>query len=273
MEVQAVLVALDKLPQLNSNEEWYLALTAIWARRLRAGSSAGPDHDPAPDVAFAERVLGLCPGMRVLDLATGWGRTAMELARRGYRVTAFDLSPELLAIGRERAAIEGLEVSFACGTARLLPDMGTFDAVCAFYDDCLLSFEDEADNRAALLAVARSLRPGGRLLFGTTDCPLLLPAHQFARRLEGGLEIEETIDFDRVGRVGVSERRHLYADGHSATFRRVRRHRTLNEATTLLADAGMRVCDAWAAYDEALPYGCRPEGMVIAAVRGPGALP
>src|SRR3989442_695998 len=52
------------------------------------------------------------PGMRVLDLASGTGEPAIGLALRvgaQGRVTALDLSAELLDIARERAEARGLK--------------------------------------------------------------------------------------------------------------------------------------------------------------------
>jgi len=215
-------------------------------------------------------VLGLRTGLRVLDLAAGWGRTSVELARRGYDVTAFDLSPDLVALGRERAAAAGLAVAFVQGSVRRLPDLGRFDAVCAFYDDCLLSGETEAENLAALQRVAAALRPGGALLFGTTDCPPVLPPCQAATRRENDETIEETITFDAATGTGTSVRMHRHADGRVERFVRRRRHYCLDEAAALLARADLRLAGAWCAYDEALPYGARSEGMVLAARRDAG---
>lgn len=253
--------------EYTANERWYLTLTRHWARRLRAGEQAGPHHDPAPDIAFAEQVLGLRPGMRVLDLAAGWGRTSLELARRGYRVVAFDLSPELVALGRERAAAAGLPVRFVQGTVRALPALERFDAVCAFYDDALLSFAEEADNLRALRGVASALVPGGGLLFGTTDCPLRLPPCQRTLTRDGYATVEETITFDAVTRVGRSVRVQWDARGGVTRAVRTRRHYRPQEAAALLDRAGLALVGAWCGYDLALPYGSRPEGMVLAARR------
>jgi SAM-dependent methyltransferase len=271
MEAAAAEAVATMRPALTDNERWYLALTARWARRLARGEAAGVAHAAGPDVDFAERVLGLWPGMRVLDLACGWGRTSLELARRGYVVSALDLSPDLLALGRSQAEAQGVSVEFVEGTARNLPDLGRFDAVCAFYDDCLVSYADEADNRAAIARISRALRPGGRLLFGTTDCAPLLPAVQRSVRTEDGETVEETISFDAASRTGTSERLHRLLDGRRERYRRVRRHYTLAEVAELLAESGLLSQGAWNAYDAALPFGSRPEGMVVAALkRGDG---
>lgn len=249
-----------------ANERWYLALTALWAVRIRSGEQPA-QRDATPDLDFAESVLALRTGARVLDLACAAGRTTIEVARRGYDVTGFDLSPDLLAIAREAAASAGLATPFVEGTVRRLPDLGAFDAVTAFYDDSVLSFETESDNLAALRHIARSLRPGGGALFGTTDCALLIPPYQRTERTEAGQRIIEEITFDVGTRAGVSVRTHHLPDGRVEVYRRTRRHLDLNEARSLLRQAGLELRGAWCAYDRAQPYGCRAEGMVLHAVR------
>ena len=48
-------------------------------------------------------------GGPVLDLGVGSARLALPLACAGFRVTGIDISPEMLAIGRERVAAAGLD--------------------------------------------------------------------------------------------------------------------------------------------------------------------
>lgn len=247
------------------NERWYLARTAVWAAALRAGQAAGVTHEPRSDVDFAEAVLGLRAGMRILDLGCGWGRTSLELARRGYAVAGFDLSPALIRLAKERAAQAGAPVGYTQGTVRRLPDLGLFDAVCAFYDDSLISFEEEHDNLAALGRVAASLRRRGKLLFGTSDCPLLLPPSQRSRFKIGDTEIEETISFDRERLQAACHTTYCVPRAAPVTHVRRRRHLRIEEVAALLAAAGLRQIGAWCGYDTDLPFGIRPEGMVIAA--------
>ena len=51
---------------------------------------------------------GVRAGDKVVDVAAGTGTSALPAARRGATVTATDLTPELLAIGRQQAEAEGL---------------------------------------------------------------------------------------------------------------------------------------------------------------------
>ena len=61
------------------------------------------------------------PGQRVLDVAAGTGTSAIPAARRGADVTATDLTPELLDVGRAAAAAEGLDITWQTADAEALP--------------------------------------------------------------------------------------------------------------------------------------------------------
>ncbi|WP_255622503.1 methyltransferase domain-containing protein [Pseudonocardia sp. DSM 110487] len=55
-------------------------------------------------------------GLDVLDVATGHGPTAITAALAGGRVTGLDLTPELLALARRRAAEAGAPYAVAIAT-------------------------------------------------------------------------------------------------------------------------------------------------------------
>jgi 2-polyprenyl-3-methyl-5-hydroxy-6-metoxy-1,4-benzoquinol methylase len=57
-------------------------------------------------------VLGEAKGPKVLDAGCGTGSLAIALARRGYQVTAFDVSRVAIDAARKKAAAEGLSVDF-----------------------------------------------------------------------------------------------------------------------------------------------------------------
>jgi ubiquinone/menaquinone biosynthesis C-methylase UbiE len=137
-------------------------LAAVKARQQKMWASGNYAAVAARIVPMAEHLAeaaGLRPGDRVLDVATGSGNAALAAARYGAEVTGVDYVPELLERGRERAAAEGLEVTFAVGDAEDLdfPD-ASFDAVLS-----ALGVMFAPDQERAAAELARVVRPGGTI--------------------------------------------------------------------------------------------------------------
>jgi SAM-dependent methyltransferase len=73
---------------------------------------------------------GIGPGMTVLDVAAGTGNASLPAAKTGAKVTASDLTPELLEAGRERAESKGLTLDWVQADAEQLPfEDASFDIV------------------------------------------------------------------------------------------------------------------------------------------------
>lgn len=119
--------------------------------------------------AWADYVLGAakrfgCVPKTVLDLACGTGSTTLPLAARGLDATGLDLSGEMLAIARSKAAEAGLEVAFAEQNMLELDFPEPFDMVVSFQDGInYLTGEGDFERLAA--AVDGVLNPGGLFLF------------------------------------------------------------------------------------------------------------
>jgi demethylmenaquinone methyltransferase/2-methoxy-6-polyprenyl-1,4-benzoquinol methylase len=93
-------------------------------------------------------------GGHVLDVAAGTGLVSAELLRRGFRVTALDQSPEMLALALAR--LDG-RAEIVEASAESLPfEDATFDHLTFTY---LLRYMD--DPGATLAELARVVRPGG----------------------------------------------------------------------------------------------------------------
>lgn len=76
------------------------------------------------------------------------------------RLTGLDLTPEMLARARSRAADLGIPATFCEGDAQALPFAdATFDTVVSTYAMCSVP-----DERGTVLEMKRVLKPGGRLI-------------------------------------------------------------------------------------------------------------
>ena len=120
--------------------------------------ASGPALRPG-GAELTARGLNLCgfgPGDRVADLGCGPGATLGLLTGRGLRALGLDASAEFLA--RARAEQPGTPLLRARVEALPLTD-GGLDGLCC---ECVLS--TLVDPGPVLAEMARTLRPGGRLL-------------------------------------------------------------------------------------------------------------
>jgi ubiquinone/menaquinone biosynthesis C-methylase UbiE len=132
------------LPMEGPVATWYAKNTARDDRRFRATARAVAERVPA--------------GSRILEVAPGPGYLAIELARRGYAVTAVDISRSFVRIARKNAADAGVDVTVEQGNASALPLAdASFDSVV-----CMAAFKNFADPVGAMNEMHRVLKPGGR---------------------------------------------------------------------------------------------------------------
>lgn len=124
--------------------DWYVEFTRDW------------DSEP----------LALLPGdlrgLRVLDLACGYGTASRYLARRQARVTGLDISAGLLSRARQLEAGEPLGIHYVWGNATATDwwDGVAYDGVL-----CNMALMDIDDLDGALSTVAAVLVPGGWFSF------------------------------------------------------------------------------------------------------------
>jgi len=119
----------------------------------------------AEEIGKVAALLGLPAGARVLDMPCGIGRHALELARRGFRVTGVDRTAAFLDEARASVKAEGLggSIEIVQADMREFRRPGAFDAALNLYTS-FGYFEDPADDRRVLDGLFASLRPEGRLI-------------------------------------------------------------------------------------------------------------
>src|SRR5260370_24560020 len=116
------------------------------------------------------------PGSRALDVATGTGDLAIELARRvgpGGEVVGSDFSEAMLARARGKAP----ELRFEWGDALELPyEDGAFDAATVGF-----GARNFSDLDRGLAEMVRVVRPGGRVVVLEITTPTRPPLSTFYR--------------------------------------------------------------------------------------------
>jgi demethylmenaquinone methyltransferase / 2-methoxy-6-polyprenyl-1,4-benzoquinol methylase len=121
----------------------------------------------------AADLTGVGPGSRALDVATGTGDLAVELASRGAAVTGMDFSPAML----ELAGANAPEIEFEEGDALALRyGDAEFDAVTVGF-----GARNFADLDQGLRELARVTKPGGRVVVLEITTPQRPPLSWFFR--------------------------------------------------------------------------------------------
>jgi 2-polyprenyl-6-hydroxyphenyl methylase/3-demethylubiquinone-9 3-methyltransferase len=180
---------------------------------------------------------GLDPGDRVLDVGAGTGAASLPAAEAGARVTATDITPELLEVGEEAARARGLQLEWRTADAMALPfPDASYDVVLS-----AIGAMFAPDQQATADELLRVCRPAGTIAMAnwTPDggaasrlsaamAPFLPPpqpgpaptdwgvpehvAHLFGDRVDELVTQHEVIEVDFGG--GPDELAELYLSAH-----------------------------------------------------------
>jgi SAM-dependent methyltransferase len=217
--------------------EWWRELFAspAWQRVQRNWSTV---EDTADDARRVMEALTLREGDAVLDVPTGDGRIALELAAAGCRVAGVDLERSFVDAGRRRAEERGIDgVTLEVGDMRELRYDAEFDAAVCFWGS--FGYFDDDGNLAQAACAARALRPGGRYLIDVPTLETIYP--RFTER--SWFRVEDTVVLqERRLALGTSrvetEWTFVRDDGSTATQETSVRLYSVHELTELLRAAG-----------------------------------
>ncbi len=138
-----------------------------------------PDESQSShEVDQMARLLDLRPPMRVLDLGCGKGRHALELARRGYQVTAIDVASVYLQRAQRQALDQHLAIEFRLQRGAELEDDGLYDFILAY--NHTLGFMSAEELARHFRRIWSALKPGGKFLL-TLAGPKIVPNVSLAK--------------------------------------------------------------------------------------------
>jgi putative AdoMet-dependent methyltransferase len=151
-------------------------------------------RDFEAEAAAILKLLSVPRGAHILEIGTGTGHFARAAAKAGYRVTAIDVSPVMLAYARAKARAEHLAgIRFRhAGFLTFRSTPAAFDAVVSV---AVLHHLPDMWKAVALQNVHRALKPGGRLFLGDVVFSWKGTGHaacfdRFTRSFPGGMEKE-----------------------------------------------------------------------------------
>jgi S-adenosylmethionine-dependent methyltransferase len=167
-------------------------------------------HQLERDITWRYLEKYLPPSGSVLDIGAGAGAYTLELARRGYAVTAVDISSRLIKLCKQRVLDAGLEknVKFFVADARDLSDIkdGNLDAVLLMGPLYHLVLEE--DRKTALREAFYRLKPGGVIFssfisrYGIMGDVMKNIAHWIEKQSEVRSIMEQGREPDDAARVG-----------------------------------------------------------------------
>jgi cyclopropane fatty-acyl-phospholipid synthase-like methyltransferase len=222
-----------------------------------------PEHT-AREAEFLVGKLELQPGMSALDVPCGNGRLAIELARRGVRMTGVDLSAGFIAEARAKAP----GVEWVRADMRDLPWPGCFDAAYCWGNS--FAYFEHAECGRFLKAVAAALKPGGRFILESgAVAETLLPVLKLERTLKIG-----DIDFHSRNNYVAAESRmditYTFTRGEEREVKQIHQWvHTAGEIRRLLRGSGLEPLDAYGDVDGS-PFGLGSPRLIALAKCGAG---
>lgn len=185
-----------KLPEPDwfaDEEYWRSNRQYIWSeKRIEMSADAA---------ASISELLEIEPGETVLDLACGFGRYSIPLAKLGYAVTGVDLNRDFIREASEKARELDLEAHFECADMREYSKPEFFGRMIIMYNS-FGYFQNPADDRKVVENCYRSLKPGGRLMLHGAARELIAAGRRnrltryWFEDAEGTLRLEESFAND-----------------------------------------------------------------------------
>ena len=242
------------------NDDVWAKIESVLFNSASLGNAAGQIDDII-------QLVDLRPGMHILDLCCGIGRHTLELARRGFNVTAVDRTRHYLERAKSAASAENLDIEFIHEDMRSFRRPNTYDFILNAFTS--FGYFDNPDDDATVIGnIYDSLTEGGLLLFELSSKEVA--ARNFRER-----------DWDIIDGLIVAEERKVVGDWESIDMRWVIinpnagqvdevkmnvRQYSAGELKRLLIDNGFKDVKAYGSL-AGIPYDHEAKRLVVVATK------
>ncbi len=124
-----------------------------------------PEKTTLAEVNYIIEEAGLSEGSQVLDIMCGYGRHALELAKRGFSVTAVDNLQDYIEEINNTAAKQNLVVETICIDVLNLQIIKQYDTVICMGNS--IQFFNEDQTLHLLTTISAHMKPGGKFFINT----------------------------------------------------------------------------------------------------------
>lgn len=232
---------------------------------------AVPPEQTRLEVDSLQRWLQLESGQHVLDVPCGCGRHALELAQRGMRLSAVDVSPEMVEQGKLRQQMAEAEsdrpqaIDWRVAEMRQLDWTDAFDAAFCFGNS--FGYLDHQGMSQFLGSLARALKPKARFAFdyGMSAESILPRFTEFEWSPMGDILFLEQNQYD-VQASCIETTYKFVRDGKTETRIGLHFVYTVAEIQRLLTEVGFEVLSLLAGYEDQ-PFGLGSPVLCVVAER------
>lgn len=223
------------------------------------------------DVDFIWNALGLSPGMTLLDVACGFGRHAIEFAKRGIQVTGIDISDELIEYAENESTRQGVKVNWRCSDARLMDYHQCFDVVTNLYDGAIGYALDDIENNNFFTTLVQALKPGGMHLMHIPNYEYISKhfPQKCWRSTDSHIELIE-LELDSVHNY-MFETTYYLSYGkvleYLAPIREGKRIYSVKEIEKIWSTLGMKMHKVYGGFELRSPNDCVDDNVVVVSLR------
>ncbi len=200
----------------------------------------------------------------LLDVGCGTGKSFLPMLKRGWEVTACDISPAMLSRAAEKAG--GANPKLEVADMRDLPPLGSFELVWAL-GDAVNYLLDHGELEAALRGMCSNLAPEGLLLFDANTLTVYRSffAETHSMELEDGSEMIWRGDAEAGVEAGAICEATMLSEGEELATHR-QRHFPEHEVLEALERAGLECLDVYGQSTDGTPRKPLDEGAHTKAI-------